>query len=215
MRPKPPLRAFCVGAPMPVELNVSADVRQLDRGLSDAARKQIPFAVARALTATADAARISITRRLPQTFDRPNPFTMRAVSIQPARKTSLTARVFVKDAQAKYLAIQETGGTQAPSKAAFVIPKAIGRNAYGNLPRGAIQRAKARKGVFVGKPVEGKQGGIWQHVKGGGLKLLAAFVKKTTYRPRFGFQVQAESVARRVFPAAMREALANAMRTAK
>lgn len=221
---------------MPVELNVSADVRQVERWLSDAARKQIPFATAKALSAAADAARISIMRRLPQTFDNPTSFTMRGVAIKTARKSDLEARVFIKTAQAEYLALEETGGTRQPKKTALVLPGGIKTNAHGNLTRAAFARAKARKNTFVGT-VHGI-GGLWQRPPRGlrrdgtkgtkgatkagvvqgmrtGLTLLAVFKRAAQYAPRFGFQVQAQSVAARAFPVALRQELAMALKTAR
>src|SRR4051794_26909518 len=103
-----------------MQIRVAADIRKATRYLDDAAKRQVPFATAKALTATADAARIAVTRSLPHVLDRPTPFTLRSVRISPARKSDLTARVFVMDKQAEYLAIQETGGDATPKKQAFV-----------------------------------------------------------------------------------------------
>ncbi|TDH58250.1 hypothetical protein E2C06_33595 [Dankookia rubra] len=58
------------------------------------------------------------------------------MAIKPATKRELVAEVFVKDRQAEYLALQETGGTRQPAKQALVIPgKDASLNSYGNLPR--------------------------------------------------------------------------------
>ena len=62
-------------------INVSTDIKRFTGGLNDVARDQVPFATARALTASADLARITITRQLPSIFDKPTPFTMRGVSM--------------------------------------------------------------------------------------------------------------------------------------
>src|SRR5690348_15010580 len=102
-----------------MQIRVSADIRKATRFLDSAAQKQIPFATAKALTETARLAQVAVTRSLPSTFDRPNPFTMRAIGIRAARKGDLSAAVFVKDKQAEYLAIQETGGEAQPKKQAF------------------------------------------------------------------------------------------------
>ncbi|MBX6382093.1 MAG: hypothetical protein IRZ07_03830 [Microbispora sp.] len=199
-----------------MQINVSVDIRKATRFLDDAARRQIPFATAKALTATADAARIAVTRSLPQTFDRPTPFTLRAIGIKAATKRDLTARVFVKDAQAKYLALEETGGTRTPDKGvALVMPKAVARNAFGNIPKGMLQRLKRQKNVFVGKPEGSNAGGFYRRLKNDKLQPLAIFFSKAVYRPKFGFKAQVETVARRVFPVALREALKQALATAR
>lgn len=194
-------------------INVRSNVKALERSLSEAARKQIPFATARALTLTAKLVQSRITREMPDIFDRPTPFTMRAVGVTPAKKTSLVATVFIKDAQAKYLEIEETGGTRTPAKTAFVLPAQIKRNTYGNIPRGALQRAKAKGNVFVGT-VHGV-GGFWMRTSKGGVRLLVEFKAKASYKPIFKFNERAEAAARRIFPARMRLSLDEAMGTAR
>jgi hypothetical protein len=193
-------------------INVSSNVKQVERSLNDIARKQIPFATARALTTTANLVQARITRELPTIFDRPTPFTMRAIGVTPATKTNQTAVVFVKDAQAKYLEIEETGGTRTPAGVALVLPGTIKLNMYGNMPKGALQRAKAKTNVFVGT-VHGVSG-FWMRTKGG-LKLLAEFKAKATYKPIFKFNERAEQSVKRIFPARLRLALDTALKTAK
>ena len=193
---------------------VQADFRALTRGLTALEHEQLPFATAKALTDAAQAARIAVRNSLPSVFDRPTPFTMNAVTIRSANKRNLTAVVYVREKQAGYLAIEETGGTATPQKGvAFVFPKAAGRNQYGNLPKGALKRAKARKDVFVGK-VDGV-GGFWRRTAKGVLQPLAIFYSRATYRPRFGFRERVTRIARATLGPAFREALAQALRTAR
>ncbi|MBP0492182.1 hypothetical protein [Roseomonas indoligenes] len=198
---------------------VRIDMRSMTRGLDDVARKQAPYAMARALTDSAQAARVAVSRDLPRVFEKPTPFTRNAVTIKAARKTDLTARVFVKTKQAEYLAIQETGGTRTPRKRALVLPAAIQRDQYGNIPRGGVRRVSNRKDTFSG--VVGGVGGIWQRrpvPKGSGEKagrprLLVAFKQVAKYRPRFGFQRKVVRTAQAVMVPAFRQRLAEAMRT--
>lgn len=193
-------------------INVSSNVKAVSRSLNDIASKQIPFATARALTTTAKLVQARITSDLPTIFDRPTPFTMRAIGVTPATKASQTAVVFVKDAQAKYLEIEETGGTRTPASVALVLPGTIKLNMYGNMPKGALQRAKAKGNVFVGT-VRGVSG-FWMRTKAG-LKLLAEFKAKATYKPIFKFKDRAEESVKRIFPARLQLAIATALKTAK
>jgi hypothetical protein len=203
-------------------ISISADVRQVSRSLTTLQQKQVPFATARALNETAYAAASAVTKQLPSIFDRPTPFTRNAIAVQAANKRTLTARVFVKDKQAEYLETQETGGQGRPRKTAFVVPKAIGTNQYGNIPRGALQRAKNRKGVFVG--TVGGVGGFFYRppLKPGQTKadqkrvvMLTRFVRTASYTARFGFKARVTTIARRVAPVAFRQALAKALATAR
>lgn len=191
-----------------VKDDIAAVVRQIDAQFS----RQVPFATAKALTETAKEVQRAITDELPRVFDRPTPFTQRGVGMTWATKANLTSKVFLKDVQRDYLALQVTGGTRTPKRKALVVPAAIGLNPYGNLPRGKIKSLLARKDVFSGS-VRGV-GGIWQRTRGGGLKLLVAYEQKTIYRQRFPFGALAQkTIERRLLPnfrAAMASAIASA-----
>ncbi|MFZ2872756.1 hypothetical protein [Zavarzinia sp.] len=175
--------------------------------------RQVEFGVAKALTTVAKAAQGKVEASLPNRFDRPNSFTQRGIAIQAARKGALKAAVFVRPLQARYLRIEEGGGTRRPERRALVIPVGAGLNAYGNLPAKALQRLKGRRDVFVGQITFRSSGetigGVWQRPKSGerrdgsrgtkgrlnagsksmtGLKLLVRFVGEASYEPRFGFR---------------------------
>lgn len=96
---------------------------------------QAVFATAVALTETAKQAQRQVASALPEIFDNPNPFTQRAIAALPAKKENLVATVLVKDQQAEYLGIQETGGVRTPKPGAPVfMPKNIRTDRYGNVP---------------------------------------------------------------------------------
>lgn len=194
-------------------INVSTDVRKLSRGLNDLARNQVPFATAKALTASADLARISVTRQLPTIFDKPTPFTMRAVGIERATKSKLQARVFVKRIQAAYLDVQETGGDIRPKakRPLIIATEQLARDAYGNLPRGTLRREKRKKDVFVGK-VGNRRGFFWRLAEGAEVA-LAFMYRRFKYKPRFQFRTRVAKSVRATLPTTFREALRQAMAT--
>lgn len=112
--------------------------------------RQIPFTVAKALTATAKDAADAVTKSIPVRFDRPTNFTQKAVTIVPATKSNPVAVVLVKDAQAKYLEIEEEGGQRRPEPGSPInLPVKYRTNQYGNIARGAIKRMKGNKDFFV------------------------------------------------------------------
>jgi hypothetical protein len=187
------------------------------------AEKNILFGFARGLTQTARKAAEDVTRELPQRFDRPTPFTLRAIATTPATRDRLVATVFVKQAQAEYLEIEETGGTRTERPGRRIFPAVnLKTNAYGNLARGRVKKEKAKPTSFVStgegrtahlppgvyqRPAKGtrrdgstgtkgplRRGGRGRKIGGTGakgattLKLLVAFKKKATYRPRFRFR---------------------------
>ena len=60
--------------------------------------------------------------------------------------------VFAKDIAAQYLEPYEDGGPQfLGAKRAILAPVAQRTNQYGNLPRTALVRLKAKPNVFTGK----------------------------------------------------------------
>lgn len=134
---------------MPLTISVRHDYHRIEAALTDLHRRQLPFATAAALTDAARAAQSAVTAELPEIFDRPIPFTMKAIGMSPAHKADLTAEVFVKRTQAEYLYREEVGGTRTGAEnthspsTALILPSKIKLNAYGNLPFGALKRLVA------------------------------------------------------------------------
>ena len=126
-------------------IRVDFDVARFAARLDAIHTKQVPFAVARALTLTAQQARDQITAELPSIFDRPTPFTEKGFAIKSATKTDFTSAVFAKDIQAQYLLHEEIGGERTPAEntriksRALVLPAKIERDAFGGIPSGAIK----------------------------------------------------------------------------
>ncbi len=67
--------------------------------LNDLAKfqKQIPFATARALTKTAQDVMAEDKREIAKVFDKPTPYALNSLFLQPAKKDKLIAKVWVKD----------------------------------------------------------------------------------------------------------------------
>jgi len=63
------------------DLDISGAVK-----LTNAITKQIPFAMAKALTLTAIQAQTDIVQAMTQVFDRPTPYTLNSLYAQPATK---------------------------------------------------------------------------------------------------------------------------------
>lgn len=206
------------GAADVIRLSVRQDYLRLHHTLTDFERRQLPFAAARALTRMAQEAGREVERGLPSTFDRPTPFTLNALGVTSARKTRLEAVTFVKRWQAAYLKLQEQGGMRRPKRRALVNPAGVKLNQYGNIPNKALARLKRRRDVFVGK-VAGI-GGVWQRPKGkakasGKPVLLIRFDGPRQVRSHPFFAPRVAAVVRRAWVPSMRDALAEALRTAR
>jgi hypothetical protein len=197
-----------------IKINVSSDVKRLTAHLRQIEQKHIPFATAVALTNVARHAQASVTTQLPSIFDRPTPFTLRAIASSPAKKSDLTATVFVRPLQARYLELEETGGerTSATGKS-LPEPIAIALNAYGNIPRNKIAQLAQKPGYFFAT-VKGVKG-LYQRPKNGPLKLLARFVTGWSIKPVFHFKDRVAADVSKTLPGAMKAALDKALSTAR
>ena len=224
-----------------ITISVRAEIQAAMRNLSDLEKKQVPFATATMLTALARLAQTAEKQALPKVFDRPTPFTVNSVAVKGARKSSLEAKVFVKDIAAAYLAPFEFGGMHKLVGAGrtWLNPKDRGLlNQYGNFSKSALDRLKARPDVFVGT-VHTRSGeaigGVWQRPaptkviqtpgkratklrganKTGHLKLLVRFGDAQPVKQHLEFGMRAESVVKANAGAEFAKALAKAVATAK
>lgn len=138
-------------------IKITWDDSFLNRKLTDVENRMLPYAVAGALTKTAQEIRAVMRSSMPAIFDRPTPFTLGSIYITPANKAKLQAQVWIKDFAAKgtpavkYLAPEVFGGgrnlkrSERALQSAGILPPGmmtvIGQSgpldAYGNL-RGSI-----------------------------------------------------------------------------
>ena len=201
-----------------MRLNIKSNVREVERGLNDVARRQMPFAVSVAINDVLRNIKRNSEKRLKRNLDRPTPFTLKSFGIRFANKRSLTGRVFVKPVQSRYLKWAEDGGSRSPRGRAIVVPVKQRLNKYGNMPKGALRRAMAKPTVFAGTP-KGRPGaaGIYQRLgkANAKLKLLASFENVARYKPRLGFKVGARRTAEARLPGAMYRALKQAVANAR
>lgn len=80
-----------------VTISIKHDLDKLTRHLNDMAKKQIPYATARALTKTVQGAKADARAQLIGRLDRPTRYTTESMYIKPATKQKLEAMVYVKD----------------------------------------------------------------------------------------------------------------------
>lgn len=202
-----------------IKISVSADVRRLTASLHDAARKQIPFAAASALNDLAFQVQRAEAGGLLSTFKHPRPFTAKSTLVDKARKSSLTARVYIRPEAAKYIAPYEFGGVHVLPGKGLLDPKNVRLDQYGQLRKGEVKQLLARPDVFGGT-VMFKDGqtitGIWQRPrKKGALKLLIRIGDALDVTQHLDFRARAETLVRQQFQAAFVQALSKALATAK
>lgn len=141
-----------------IDLRIDIDTLPVSQAIARAANKQIPFAIALALTETARRVEKAEIKVMRQRFDRPTRYTLNSLMVQKATKTRQQARVWMRDwspkgtpAQ-KYLNPQVYGGERAHKRSEraliaigamkpdeYAVPAAGARiDAYGNMSRGQI-----------------------------------------------------------------------------
>ena len=212
-------------------ISVKTDFQKFRRTLDTLGRQQLPYAASLALNQTARTAREDVTRALPAIFSTKGyqsvPFTMRAIGTTMARKSNLRVEIFVKRQQAKYLAIEETGGLRVRAPGAPVLtPVDVDVAAtHGNIPRGLLRKLLEEPETYFLARIRGVYG-LWERVSGPGrqsthvlrsargLRLLVAFRERAIYRPRFGFGERVRVSAEANFVPALEVGMAKAIATA-
>lgn len=181
--------------------------REFIARLSDAEKRHMPFAAAKALTKTGRQAAVAETGHIEAIFDKPTPFTKRAVGVTPATKATLTTRIFVKDIQAKYLMQEATGGRRdfksfeekfaEGGRPQIALPGAgMQLNQYGNMSKAKIVRIakdlnsyESAKRFFKGTPKGHKlPAGIYARTNDNRrITPLIRFATDAVYKKRFEF----------------------------
>jgi hypothetical protein len=101
-------------------MSVKTNISDLERGLNQFAKKELPYAVVRGLTAVAKQAQTQVRSELSQHFTIRNSFVSRGITVEPARKTDwphAQAVVLSKDA---FMTDHEQGAKREPGSLGFV-----------------------------------------------------------------------------------------------
>ena len=223
-------------------LSLKQDFSRLERSLQILAEKQMPFATAQAVNDVARAARDGMNNAMASVFDRPNKFTQRAIVAPPelaATKQSPKATITARPIQAKYLRLEDTGGTRSPSDntrkqaTALVEPgKSLPLDEFGGIPAGTVRQLKsqikrksqrARRGS---KPVdtsifylpEAKTawgGGFFRRLPDHKVTRLIAMVTTAHYSARMDYRGHVTRAAQATWHTAMMSRLGAAIATAR
>ena len=138
-----------------IDLDISGATK-----LTSALMKQVPFAMAKALTQTAIQAQTDIVQAMTRVFDRPTPYTLNSTFVSPATKTKLEAEVKLKNESAKglpatkYLASEVFGGVRNAKRSeialrrslnlasgSFILPgEGVKLDQYGNISAGMMTK---------------------------------------------------------------------------
>jgi len=117
-------------------LDVRSNIADVQRGLNDLQRKQLPFATALALTRTAQDIKPVQVRVMQRVFDKPTRYTLNSLQVKPATKRDLTAEVGYKEfgnlPASNYIRPHVDGGgrRQKRSERALTIRGLMGNKGY-------------------------------------------------------------------------------------
>ena len=198
-------------------ISTKIDLRKLRKTLDAVQRKQVPFALAVALTQTANSARDRIKRELPQHFTLRNKWTERGIRSERATKRDL--RSFVYSAN-EYTVKHETGGIKRPRGRFIALPRGVRKTPGQRITKAKRPAAMVqRKRVYVSDI--GKKGakGIFKRMGRGAASITelqyVLHPGSVTIKPRWNFEKTVEQTMRKEFHKRFEKALSNALRTAR
>ncbi len=228
-----------------MQITVQSNIAQVMPKLESFTSRQAPFTIAKALTETAKAVRKAMGEATNTVFDRPTAFTRNAFAFLPARKDTLTAVVFAKDKQARYLKFQVQGGgrrvkgfekrfggegeADEQSGLQHLVPtRRIKLNASGGVSLATIKAISKDLNsygtagrYFIGKPKgsgqnAGRGYGIYARVNNNKrLEALMVFANTPHYKKRFDMSAIGGRVVDAKYEGELREAWECALLTAK
>jgi hypothetical protein len=180
--------------------------------MDDGARRQLPFATARAMTWLAKDGQMAVRRKMPTQFTLRNRFTLQEVRITPANKQTLTAEVGSSD-RSGYMRRQQDGGIKTPRGRHIAVPVNARRG-----KTGIIRRAN-RPGALMEKPNHfiaqiGQTYGLWSRQKRG-VKLMYHLIKSAQVDDRYHLDDTVTHTVASRYGRVMQHSLDDALRTAK
>jgi len=220
-----------------IRVSVVSNIREVEKYLNDVQRRQLPFATANALNRTAFQAQRALRKQAPKKLDRPTRFTVNAFMVDKASKrqaSEMQASVYIAGSQGKprgadrvsYLGWQVEGGVRTTGGAGTGVPTANAKlNQYGNIPN--RKAGLVKKNQFIGT-IRGITG-VWErgHFSRTGkwskqgkrratnVKLIVAFERQVSYKPKFPFYKIATRVIRNNFHKHMESSLRQALASAR
>ena len=208
-----------------MDLNITTNIKSIQRGLSKTAKRQVPFAIATTLTKLAFEAMQQEKQQAPKYLDRPTPFTVKGFRYKKANKRNLMSEVYIDSSKTNrsYMNFAIEGGISRPKKSALVHPASNSKlNKYGNLPRNYVKKALANKSKFFSGVPKGMQGdessGIWQRYgpkRNQRIRMVAQWRKTRSYQAKFPFYEITGDVVFGRANAIFNKQLAYAMATAR
>jgi hypothetical protein len=206
----------------PVEVKI--DLRAFNTWARAAISRQVPFAVAKALTRCAVLARDEVRADLPEHFTIRSSWVAKGIQAVPAKKSDWPHPHAVVGVRDQFMELQETGGTKVATKGTPSGPARVAvpgnlvvrqRTSGGRIPK----RLKPRVILDTKKAYKGADAILLSVRKGEGEndrnRLLYLLREQTHLKPRFEFRKTVAGAMRAVWGEYFSQALTEALATPK
>lgn len=197
-----------------IKVDAAAAIKEV-RGIKDS---QLPFALAKSLTMTAEDAQGKMIEELPQHFTLRTkwymPQTPFGFKKKPATKTDFHSEVY---SNAPWLPDFEEGATRTPEDQTFAVPTDVVRRTKrelitkGQRPKALMHKIRP---AFI-KPMADKAGIFYRRTKRSPAQLMYALIKKAVIKPRLKFQDTVEKTVVQKFSENFTKAFEDALRKPK
>lgn len=203
-------------------IDVRMDLKRFERELDELARRQLPFAVARALTWTAREARDAVRVQVARRFTLRSRWVERGIQSRSATKRLPVAYVGSRD---WFMADHEEGDIRKPLTGRHrAAPLAVRTTTRQKITRAKRPKALLAKGgrrrYFVARIKSGRSKGslaIMQRASRGRypLRVMYLLEPKTRITAKFGFRLTVERTVTRRLPKNFGKSLGQALATAR
>jgi len=203
-------------------LNVDSNINEVLAGLNNVAVKQVPFAIAKSLTKTAQAAQEYVISQIPGIFNNQKTWYLKqqptGIKITPATKTNLVASVYTT---AHFAGLQEEGGVKTPYRGKVLLIPTSYAPKYARKAGGQARVLEGKKtlNVYGSYFVKMKSGhvGVFQRVgkKRLPIRKIYSVYPKANIKKRFGFYSIVQSVVDSKMGEIFSQAIDDALKTAR
>ena len=204
-----------------VQTDIEKAISQL-KSLTE--REQFRFSVAKALTATAADVQQEVRKNMPSRFIIRRQWVVNGIRITPATKAVLQSVVYSRD---YFMDIQEFGGTKKPLRNYLAIPTSLVRRTKTGLVAEAskpkamgdklgVVEYNGNKYLALKKGIKSRFGES-KGKRGGDLRLrfMYLLVPRAHIKERLGLGKDGARIARQQFVSNLRDALDQAVKTAR
>ena len=202
-----------------MKIDIRGNVKEITKGMSRIAKKQVPYAVSKTINEVAKLCQRELQKQIKIHIKNPTAFTKKSTFISYSNKNQspIRAIVGIKDKQAEFLIYVEEGGISVATGKSKPVPVAAFKNKFGNIPYKKIGKLLGNKDkYFSGTPAGGNRpAGLYQrsNTKKGGnkLKLLASWQKSTKHVKHTRFAERVALIVARNFDKVLRKQMALAI----